>query len=88
MAEKMITGSRTSEGKEEGIKNQPLQFSINGAAGAEYQLGNVLGFFVEPGLSYHFKNDGDIPTFYQEKPLGFNLNLGIRFYLNRHNTVR
>lgn len=88
MAEKMITGSRTSEGKEEGIKNQPLQFSINGAAGNEYQLGNVLGFFVEPGLSYHFKNSGDIPTFYQEKPLGFNLNLGIRFYLNRHNTVR
>lgn len=88
MAEKMITGSRTSEDKEEGIKNQPLQFSINGAAGAEYQLGNVLGFFVEPGLSYHFKNSGDIPTFYQEKPLGFNLNLGIRFYLNRHNTVR
>lgn len=88
MAEKMITGSRTSEGKEEGIKNQPLQFSINGAAGAEYRLVDVLGLFAEPGLSYHFKNDGDIPTFYQEKPLGFNLNLGIRFYLNRHNTVR
>jgi len=88
MAEMMIKGSRTSEGKEENIKNQPLQFSINGAAGAEYQLGNVLGFFVEPGLSYHFKNSGDIPTFYQEKPLGFNLNLGIRFYLNRHNTAR
>lgn len=88
MAEKMITGSRTSEDKEEGIKNQPLQFSINGAAGAEYRLVDVLGLFAEPGLSYHFKNDGDIPTFYQEKPLGFNLNLGIRFYLNRHNTVR
>ena len=88
MAEMMIKGSRTSEGKEENIKNQPLQFSINGAAGAEYQLGNVLGFFVEPGLSYHFKNSGDIPTFYQENPLGFNLNLGIRFYLNRHNTAR
>ena len=88
MAEKMITGSRTSEGKEERIKNQPLQFSINGAAGAEYRLVDVLGLFAEPGLSYHFKNDGDIPTFYQEKPLGFNLNLGIRFYLNRHNTVR
>lgn len=88
MAEMMIKGSRTSEGKEENIKNQPLQFSINGAAGAEYQLGNVLGFFVEPGLSYHFKNGGDIPTFYQEKPFGFNLNLGIRFYLNRHNTAR
>ena len=88
MAEMMITGSRTSEGKEENLKNQPLQFSINGAAGAEYQLGNVLGFFVEPGLSYHFKNSGDIPTFYQENPLGFNLNLGIRFYLNRHNTAR
>jgi outer membrane protein W len=88
MAEMMITGSRTSEGKEENIKNQPLQFSINGAAGAEYQLGNVLGLFAEPGLSYHFKNSSDIPTFYQENPLGFNLNLGIRFYLNRHNTAR
>lgn len=88
MAEMMITGSRTSEGKEENIKNQPLQFSINGAAGAEYRLVDVLGLFAEPGLSYHFKNSGDIPTFYQEKPLGFNLNLGIRFYLNRHNTAR
>lgn len=88
MAEMMITGSRTSEGKEENLKNQPLQFSINGAAGAEYRLVDVLGLFAEPGLSYHFKNSGDIPTFYQEKPLGFNLNLGIRFYLNRHNTAR
>ena len=88
MAEMMITGNRTSEGKEENIKNQPLQFSINGAAGAEYRLVDVLGLFAEPGLSYHFKNSGDIPTFYQEKPLGFNLNLGIRFYLNRHNTAR
>jgi hypothetical protein len=88
MAEMMITGNRTSEGKEENLKNQPLQFSINGAAGAEYQLGNVLGLFAEPGLSYHFKNSSDIPTFYQENPLGFNLNLGIRFYLNRHNTAR
>jgi len=88
MAEMMITGSRTSEGKEENLKNQPLQFFINGAAGAEYRLVDVLGLFAEPGLSYHFKNSGDIPTFYQENPLGFNLNLGIRFYLNRHNTAR
>ena len=88
MMEQMVKGSRLSEGKTEDLKIQPLQFSVHGAAGAEYQLVNVLGFFVEPGLSYHFKNSGDIPTFYQEKPLGFNLNLGIRFYLNRHNTAR
>ena len=38
-----------------------------------------MSLFVEPDIGYYFDNHSSIPTFYQEKPLSFNLNLGLRF---------
>ena len=83
MVEKMVKGSlyTTAKGKEqsESISIHPLQFSVNGGIGAEFNLTNQFSIYAEPGLGYYFDNGSDVRTYYQDKPFSFNLNLGLRF---------
>ena len=57
------------------------QFSLNGAAGAEYKLSNSFSLYAEPGLGYYFKDGSSTLTIYKDHPLNFNLSVGIRFNL-------
>ena len=57
------------------------QFSLNGAAGAEYKLTNFFSLYAEPGLGYYLKDGSGTPTIYKDHPLNFNLSFGIRFNL-------
>ena len=59
----------------------PWQLSVNGGVGAEYKVTNSFGFYVEPGLGYYFNDGSDIPTIYKDRPLNFNLSIGLRFHL-------
>ena len=61
------------------IKDGPLQFSVNSALGYQYNASSLLGVFVEPGVAYYFNNGSDIETIYKDKPLNFNLKIGLRF---------
>lgn len=79
MVEKMVKGSRTTQTTTENVSIRPLQFSLNGAAGAEFRIDQSFSLYVEPGLSYHFNNGSPVPTIYQDEPLNFNLNAGLRF---------
>ncbi len=83
--EKMVKGKRYNEDhvNTENVSIRPLQFSLNCAAGAEFKLDRMFSIYAEPGLTYHIDNHSKIPTYYQNKPLGFNLNLGLRFNLNK-----
>lgn len=89
---KMVKGTRSTEGivngtaepaTTESVSIRPLQFSLNCAAGAEYKFGSGLSAYAEPGLAYYFDNHSAIPTFYQDKPLAFNLSIGLRLSLGR-----
>jgi hypothetical protein len=83
MMEKMIKGTHqtTENGQEQttDVSIRPLQFSVNGAIGMEYHLTNLMSIYTEPGVGYYFDNGSDVPTYYQEKPFSFNLNVGLRF---------
>ena len=83
MVEKMVKGSlyTTDMGKEqsESISIHPLQFSVNGGIGAEFNLTNQFSIYAEPGMGYYFDNGSDVRTYYQDKPFSFNLNIGLRF---------
>ena len=83
MMEKMIKGTHqtTENGQEQttDVSIRPLQFSVNGAIGMEYHLTNLMSIYAEPGVGYYFDNGSDVPTYYQEKPFSFNLNVGLRF---------
>jgi hypothetical protein len=56
----------------------PWQFSLNGAAGAEYRLTDLFSLYTEPGIGYYFSNGSATPTIYQDHPLNFNLSFGLR----------
>jgi opacity protein-like surface antigen len=64
---------------EKALDNTMWQFSLNGAAGVEFKLNGLFSIYAEPGLGYYFDNRSSTPTLYQEKPLNFNLGLGLRF---------
>lgn len=66
---------------EKSLDTSPWQFSLNGAAGAEYKLTDFFSLYAEPGLGYYFKDGSSIPTIYQDHPLNFNLSFGLRFNL-------
>ncbi|MCR5130293.1 MAG: outer membrane beta-barrel protein [Prevotella sp.] len=92
MVEKMVKGSRHTQtfigGREEPSQTEkvsirPLQFSLSCGAGAEYNINQNFSLYAEPGLTYYFDNHSQIPTFYQDKPFGFNLNLGVRVNFNK-----
>lgn len=63
----------------ENLSAKPMQWSVNASAGVQCTLVKSMSIFVEPGISYYFNDGTDIRTIYKEKPLNFNLNLGIRF---------
>lgn len=85
MVEKMVKGRRetTYNGSkwEKDVSIHPLQFSINGGIGMEFNLTNQFSIYAEPGMGYYFDNGSDVPTYYQDTPFSFNLNLGLRFNL-------
>lgn len=86
-AEKCVSGSlkksyvingQTRDDGRESISIRPLQWSVNATAGVQYNFSSMVGIYAEPGLSYYFDNGSDIETIYSEKPLNFNLNIGLR----------
>lgn len=62
----------------ENIPEKPLQWSVNAAVGLKWDFVGSLGLFAEPGVSYYFKDGTDIQIIYKDKPLNFNLNIGLR----------
>lgn len=64
------------------ISVKPLQWSVNSKLGIQYQLYKNMGVYVEPGVAYYFNNNSHVETIYKEKPLNFNINMGLRFTLN------
>ena len=54
-----------------GSKNEtvkPLQFSVMGAVGAQYNISSRVGIYVEPGVSYFFDDGSDIETIRKKIP--------------------
>ncbi len=64
------------------MKEKPFQWSANAAVGVQISPTPIVGIFAEPGVSYYFNDGTSLPTIYKDRPLNFNLNLGIRFNLN------
>ncbi len=58
-----------------------LQFSIEGGIGIEYRLTRGINIYTEPSVTYHPDNHSSLPTTWQERPLMFNIPIGIRFCL-------
>lgn len=60
---------------------KPLQWSANAAAGAQFNFTPFMAIYAEPSITYRLDNGTKIETLYNERPLDFNLNVGLRFTL-------
>lgn len=88
MMEKSISGNIKTDEYVDGkfartltakISPKGLQWSLNAAAGVQANILPQLGFFVEPGVSHHFKNGSRVRSIYTDKPTDFSLGFGLRY---------
>jgi hypothetical protein len=63
---------------EQKLTVNPVQFSVTGAVGAQYDINKRLGIYVEPGVSYYFDDGSSVQTIRKERPCNFNLQAGFR----------
>lgn len=56
----------------------PVQFSLQGGVGLQFNITPHFGFYVEPGIHYYFDNKSGFETLRTETPCMFNLHAGIR----------
>lgn len=75
MVEKCVYGKLGGEK----LTIDPLQFSISGAVGAQFNATSHVGLYVEPGVAYFFNDGSDFQTIRKETPCNFNIQAGIRF---------
>ena len=63
------------------IQEHPFLFSLTGAGGLEFNFTPKLGLYAEPGIAWHATPKGNLPNYYRDHPLSFDLHLGLRFNL-------
>ncbi|MDY4924518.1 MAG: outer membrane beta-barrel protein [Prevotella sp.] len=92
LTEKCVSGKTTHEyvisgekkkHEAEDVAAKPWQLSVNAALGAQFDVLRNVGVYVEPGVSYYFDDRSTLSTVYKEKPLNFNLNLGVRYTIGK-----
>ena len=92
LTEKCVSGKTTHEyvisgekkkHEAEDVAAKPWQLSVNAALGAQFDVLRNVGVYVEPGVSYYFDDSSPLSTIYKEKPLNFNLNLGVRYTIGK-----
>lgn len=92
LTEKCVSGKATHEyvisgekkkRETEDVAAKSWQLSVNAALGAQFDVLRNVGVYVEPGVSYYFDDRSPLSTIYKEKPLNFNLNLGVRYTIGK-----
>ena len=81
--EKLVKGEQTFNDDKTKIEESRLQWSLQAAAGAEYNVNKTLGLFLEPGINHYFDNHSDVENIYKDKPWSFSLNFGVRINMGR-----
>ncbi len=88
MVEKCVKGKAATEfvvdgkkvsSQDEDVREKRPQYSVNAAVGVQAQIADHVGFYLEPGVSYHFDNHSDVVNIYKDTPLNFSIGLGFRY---------
>lgn len=80
---KYVISGEKKKREAEDVAAKPWQLSVNAALGAQFDVLRNVGVYVEPGVSYYFDDRSPLSTIYKEKPLNFNLNLGVRYTIGK-----
>lgn len=57
---------------------RPIQFSIMGAVGGQYNFNDKIGIYIEPGIAHFFNDGSSIQTIRKENPCIFTIQAGVR----------
>ena len=78
-----VTSSYIGDYLEDSVSKHPdtggLLWSVGASAGAEYRFNRLFSVYFAPGIEYHFDNGSAVKSAYTEKPLHWNMALGVRF---------
>lgn len=80
---KFIIGGNRNSIEENNVSEKPLQLSATLSAGVEAKVSKDISLFVEPGVSYYIDNHSSVDNIYKDKPLNFDINIGVRLNLNK-----
>jgi hypothetical protein len=70
-----------TEGVEQEMGLDRLQWSVNASLGLQYDLLPQLSLYAEPGINHYFDNGSLVQNFFKDKPTSLKLQLGIRLNL-------
>ncbi|KAA6344972.1 hypothetical protein EZS27_007436 [termite gut metagenome] len=74
MIEKCVSGKSGNE-----VQNvKPLQFSLLGNVGMQYNVSKHVSAYLEPGVAYFFDDGSEVQTIRKERPLNLNIRVGMR----------
>jgi hypothetical protein len=74
MVEKCVSGKFDNE-----MQNvKPLQFSLLGNVGTQYNVSKSVSAYLEPGVAYFFDDGSKAQTIRKERPLNLNIRVGLR----------
>lgn len=71
-----------ADGVEQELRKDRVQWSVNTALGLQYHILPQFAVYVEPGLKYYFDNGSGISTFFKDRAMNFNLQVGLRLTLD------
>ena len=74
MVEKCVYGKLGTESQ----TVKPVQWSLTGSVGAQYNISQHVGIYVEPGVAYFFDDGTEVATIRKENPCNFTLQAGLR----------
>lgn len=60
------------------LKERPWQLSASSAIGAQLNIVEHAGIYIEPGVGYYFNDKSSLRTVYKDHPWVFKLNFGLR----------
>lgn len=76
-----IKADANTDGIEQTMSKDRLQFSIGGSLGLQYNPLPQIGIYAEPGIRHYFDNGSKISNYFKDKPTSFSLQLGLRLSL-------
>ena len=74
-------GGSLTESNFDNTLYEDSKWSVNASAGLQLRVSDHSALFVQPGVSYHFKDDSALETIYTEHPASYNVTFGYRVIL-------
>ena len=78
-----IKATSNTDGVDQTITKDRMQWSAGGSLGLQYNPLPQLGIYAEPGIRHYFDNGSTVSNFFKDKPTSFNLQTGLRVTLSK-----